>query len=135
MTLLIKNRATKTPKTNRLLEKTESLMQDNKTTSMIEFDATTSIKSIAIQKNPNMKVTTRFMKGKRLIFAKTLLISFVYDMIDVFCLPENNPKVQAIYKKYKILKCFLHQTLTDTDSTSLFFIFVCKLSCQLNEKG
>ena len=70
-------------------------MQDSKTKSVIEFDAATCLKSIAIQKNPNMKVTTRFMKGKMIMFPKTSLISFVYDMIDVFCFPENHPKVQS----------------------------------------
>ena len=109
-------------------------MQDSKMKSMIEFDAATSVKSIGFQKNPNIKVTTRFMKGKMLMFTKTSLISFVYDMIDVFYFPENHPKVQAIYKKYKIQKCFLYQNLIDADSTSLFFIFVCDLDCQLNKK-
>ena len=55
-------------------------------------------------------------------------------MIDVFCFPEDNLKVQAIYEKHKIEKCFLYQNLTDTDSTSLFFVFICNLNCQLNEK-
>ena len=109
-------------------------MQDSKTKSVIEFDVATSVKSIAIQKNPNIKVTTRFMKGEMLMFAKTSLINFVYVMIDVFCFPENHPKVQTIYEKHKIQKCFLYQNLTDTDSTSLFFIFVCDLNCQLNEE-
>ena len=74
------------------------------------------------------------MKVKMLMFAKTLLIRFVYDMIDVFCFFENHPKVQAIYEKDKLRKSFLYQNLTDTDSTSLFFIFVCDLNCQLKEK-
>ena len=43
-------------------------------------------------------------------------------------------KVQAIYDKHKIEKCFLYQSLADTDSTSLFFVFICNLNCQLNEK-
>ena len=55
-------------------------------------------------------------------------------MIDVFCFPEDNPKVQAIYDKHKIERCFIYQNLTDTDSTSLFFVFLCALSCRLNEK-
>ena len=42
------------------------------------------------------------MKGKKLMFTKTLVISFVYDMVDVFCFPEDNPKVQAIYDRHKI---------------------------------
>ena len=44
------------------------------------------------------------MKGKMLIFAKTSIISIAYDMIDVFCFPEDNLKVQAIYHKHKIEK-------------------------------
>ena len=87
-------------------------MQDNKTESVIEFDSGSSIKSVAIQTNPNVKITTRFMKGKMLIFAKTSIISFIYDMIDVFCFPEDNPKVQAIYDKHKIEKCFLYQNFS-----------------------
>ena len=51
--------------------------------------------------NPNVKITIRFMKGKILMFAKTSIISFAYDMIDVFCFPEDNSKVQAIYNKHK----------------------------------
>ena len=86
-------------------------MQDNKTKSIIEFGSGASIKSIAIQTNTAVKVTTRFMKGKMIIFAKTSLISFAYDMIDIFCFPEDNPKVQAFYNKHKIEKCFLYQNL------------------------
>ena len=46
------------------MEKTEELMQNNKIKSMIEFDSGSSIKYIAIQTNPKVKITTRFMKGK-----------------------------------------------------------------------
>ena len=59
-------------------------MQDNKTKSIIEFDLGSSIKPMAIQ-------TNSAVKGKMLMFAKTSLISFVYDMIDIFCFPEDNP--------------------------------------------
>ena len=61
------------------------------------------------------------------MFAKTSLINFVYDTTDVFCFSEDNLKVQAIYIKYKIEKCFIYQNLTYIDSTSLFFVFVCAL--------
>ena len=99
-------------------------MQDNKTKSVIEFYSGSSIKSVAIQTNPNVKIATHFMNGKMLMFSKTSVISFVY-MINVFCFPEDNPLVQAIYSKYKIEKCFLYQNLTNTDSISLFFFFIC----------
>ena len=62
------------------------------------------------------------MKGKMLMFTKTSLQSFIYDMIDIFCFPDK--AIQKIYEKYKIKKCFLYQNLTDTDSTSLFFVFI-----------
>ena len=42
--------------------------------------------------------------------------------------------VKEIYEKNEIQKCFLFQNLTDTDNTSLFFIFMYKLSCSINEK-
>ena len=66
-----------------------------------------------------------------LMFAKTSIISFVYDMLDIVCFPKDNPKVQAIYKHRKM---FLYQNLTFKDSTSLFFVFICDSNCQLNEK-
>ena len=94
---------------------------------MIEFDSGSSIKSVTIQTNPNVKITTQFMKVKMLMFAITSIFSFAYDMIDVFCFPENNQKVQAIFNKHKIEKCFLYENVTGTDSTSLFFVFICNL--------
>ena len=44
-------------------------------------------------------------------------------MINVFMFP--NAEIQKIYDKYKINCCYLNQNLTDTDSTSLFFVFIC----------
>ena len=66
-----------------------------------------------------------------LMFAKVSIKSFVCDMIDVFMFP--NEKTQAIYQKYNIEKCYLYQCLTDTDSTSLNFIFTCGLNCVVDE--
>ena len=112
-------------------EKTEELMQNNETKSMIEFDSGSSVKSITIQTNPNVKVTTRFMKSKMLMFAKTSLISFVHDMIDVFCFPEDNPKVQAICGKCKIEKCFLSKLNRHRQYISIFCFCMCrKLSAE-----
>ena len=59
-----------------------------------------------------------------LMFAKLSLKSFVYDMIDVFCFP--NEEIRRIYDYYQFEKCFLYQNLTDTGSTSLLFTFICK---------
>ena len=66
------------------------------------------------------------------MFSKTSIQSFSSDLIDVFMFPDD--VVKEIYEKYEIQKCFLFQNLTDTDSNSLFFIFICKLSCSVNEK-
>ena len=65
---------------------------------------------------------------------KISIISFVYDMINIFCFPEDNPKVQAVYEKHKTEKCFLYQNLTRTDSTSLFLVFICNLNCMECDK-
>ena len=66
-----------------------------------------------------------------LMFPKLSIKSFVYDMIDVFCFP--NDEIKTIYRKYQIEKCLLYQNLTDTDSTSLFFVFICDFECTLPE--
>ena len=70
-----------------------------------------------------------------LMFAKTSLQSFNYDIIDVFMYPEDGSGVKAVYEKYKVGSCQLYQNLTDTDSTSLSFIFICDRSSQISKKG
>ena len=64
------------------------------------------------------------MKGKMLVFAKTSLQSSNYDMIDVFMFPEEDSGVAAVYEKYKVKRCEIYQNLTDTDSTSLSFLYL-----------
>ena len=56
---------------------------------MTDFDEnrTNSIKSTAIEKS-------------MLMFSKTSLNSFVYDILDVFCFPDEI--VKKIYEKYNI---------------------------------
>ena len=112
----------------------EEAHKNNEMKSLIDFDEanTNSIKLLAVEKKSNIKLTTRFMKGKMLMFAKTLLQSFVYDMIDVFCFPDH--AVEEIYKKSQIKKCYMYQNLTDTNSTSLFFVFICDIGCVVSEK-
>lgn len=91
-----------------------------------------SIKSIAVKKNTTIKATTRFIKGKMLMFPKVSLQSFVYNVIDVFCFPSK--EVKEIYQQNAIIKCFVYLFLVDTDSWSLQFIFVCKLNSTISEK-
>ena len=68
--------------------------KNNKIKTMTDFyeSCTNSIKSIAIKKNLTVKLTTRFMKGKMLMFSKTSVTSFVYVVMNVFCFPDENVK-------------------------------------------
>ena len=65
------------------------------------------------------------------MFSKLSIKSFVYDLIDVFMFP--NQEIKRIYEKYQINKCYLYQNLTDTDSTSVFFVFICNLNSCISE--
>ena len=56
------------------------------------------------------------------MFSKVSIKSSVYDLIDVFMFP--NQEIQETYRQYQVNKCYLYQNLTDTDSTSMFFLYV-----------
>ena len=101
--------------------------------SLIDFDEeySCSIKSVAIEKSPKIKLTTRFLNGKMLMFSKVSIKSFVYNLIDIFMFP--NSEIQKIYTKYKTNRCYLDQNLTDTNSTSMFFVFICDLDSNVRE--
>ena len=65
------------------------------------------------------------------MFSKLSIKSFVYDLINVFMFP--NQEIKKIYEKYQINKYYLYQNLTDTDSTSVFFVFICNLNSCISE--
>ena len=67
------------------------------------------------------------------MFAKVSIKSFVCDIIDVFMFPNETTKL--IYKKYNVEKCYVFQCLTDTDSTSINFIFICDKNSIVDEKN
>ena len=73
------------------MDRQEQAQKNNKIKSMTDFDEehTNSINLWRLKKKSNVTLTTRFMKAKILMFAKTSLQSSVYDMIDVFCFPDN----------------------------------------------
>ena len=106
---------------------------DTKVKNVVDFSDqdVASIKAIAVKKKDKVKITTRFMKGKILMFSKFSLKSFVYDIIDIFCFPDQI--ISDIYKKNDILKVFVYLILTDTDSCSLQFTFINKLSSNITE--
>ena len=99
---------------------------------MIDFDNDcNSVKSIIVSGNTTVDVSTRFIKGKMLMFAKVSLKSFVYDIIDIFSFSDE--EVRAVYNQYDIEKCFLYLNLTDIDSFSMFFAFICSLDWDVKE--
>ena len=90
---------------------------------IVEFDYENSafIKSFAVEKII-IKITTRFMSGKLLMFAKLSWKSFIYELTDTFCFPKEN--IKEIYKKHAIENMKIFHVLTDTDSTSIKVIFI-----------
>ena len=106
--------------------------RNNKVKSLIDLQYVSSVMSLAIKKETKVNLTHIFLNGQMLIFSKTSIQSFVYDLIDVFMFPDD--VVKEIYKKYEIQKWFLFQNLTDAGSTSLFFTFIFRLSCSVDEK-
>ena len=73
---------------------------------MIGFNKRESngIKSIAVNSSIMVDVSTRFCKGKMLVFGKMSLKSFVYDIIDVFCFPDD--KIKGILIKTTLKNVF-----------------------------
>ena len=65
------------------------------------------------------------------MFSKVSLKSYVYDIIDVFCFP--NEEVLEIYAQNHIIKCFVYLILTDTDSCSIKFLFVSDIKSNITE--
>ena len=66
-------------------ERKKEALTSQKVKSLIDFDDqySASIKSIAIQKESKIHLTTRLLNGKMLMFSKVSIKSFVYDLIDV----------------------------------------------------
>lgn len=104
-----------------------------KTRMAIEFNdrESASIKSSAVKKRNEVKVNTRFMSGKLLMFAKLSLKSFICDRVETLCFPKEN--IKAVYNKYKIEKFEIFHLLGDTDSTSLMFIFMSNQNSDIQE--
>ena len=81
-----------------------------------------SIKSFAVKKRDKIKVTTQFISAELLMLTKLSLKTFIYNLSKIFCFPIQ--MVTEIYKKYLIEKCLIYHILTDTDGTTLQFVFV-----------
>ena len=99
------------------LDRQKEVYKGSKIKILIDFDKkfVSSVKSFAIKKEAKISLTTRFLNGKMLMFCKTSIQSFIYNLIDVFMFPDAD--IKNIFEKYKIIKCFLYQNLPDTDKT------------------
>ena len=111
----------------------DNAVKNSKVKTIIDFSDqdTASIRALGVKTNDKVKITTRFIKGKMLMFSKMSIKSFVYDLIDIFSYPDK--EVKEIYAKHNILKCFIYLILTDTDSCSIQFLFLARLSSQISE--
>ena len=81
-----------------------------------------SIKSFTVKKKIEIKVTTRFMSDKLLMFAKLTLKSFISILAETLYLPDA-----TVREKYHIGRVIFCHILTDTGSTSLLFQLYLKL--------
>ena len=97
-------------------------IKNKKIKTMIDFDKNeyNSIKSIVIKENTTIEVTSRFIKEKMLMLSKVSIRSIMYDLIDVFCFPDET--VKEIYCQNSIIKFNLYLNLTDTNPCSILFV-------------
>ena len=111
-------------------ERKNEALRNQKNKSLINFDEeySNSIKSIAVEQSDKVNLATTFLNGKRLILVKFQLK--VYDLIDVFIFPNT----RKICDEYNVQRCYLYQNLTDTDSKSVFFVFICDLRCSVDKR-
>ena len=73
------------------MDRQEQAQKNNKIKRMIDLDEehTNNIKFLSIEKKLSVTLATRLMKDRMLMFAKTSLQSFVYDMTDAFCFSDQ----------------------------------------------
>ena len=100
---------------------------------MIDLDEeySASIRSVAIKKNNQVKLTTWFSRGKMLMFSKVSIKSFVYDLIDVFMFP--NQEIREIFQKYQVEKCYWSK-LNWHRQHIYVFVFICDLNSSISEE-
>ena len=66
-----------------------------------------------------------------LMFAKISFKSFLYKLVNFFLFMTE--EVRKIYDQDDIIKCHMYLNLTNTDSCSCYFNFVCKKECNIKE--
>ena len=66
-----------------------------------------------------------------LMFAKVLLMSFHYNVVDAFAF--RNVHAKKNFTKNDIIKCHLYLLSLDIENASILFTFVCKIHCSTTE--
>ena len=87
-----KNSRLKKKKFQNIDDKINDCFDPRKTKIVIEFNdrKSASIKSFAFKKRSQVKVATRLMSGKLLMFEKLSLKGFIYEISEIFCFPTEN---------------------------------------------
>ena len=72
----------------------DNAVKNSKIKAIIDFSDqdTASTRPLSVKTNDKVKITTRFIKGKMLMFSKMSIKSFVYDLIDIFSYPDEEKK-------------------------------------------
>ena len=78
-------------KFQKIIETMNGCLDPRKTKMGFEFNdpESASIKSFPVKKINLIKVTSRFMSGKLLMFAKLSLKSFIYELSETMCFPDE----------------------------------------------
>ena len=122
--MTVTKRKTKKEKTKlvHFSEREKEALTNQKIKNFIEFDEqySASIKSLSIQKNTKIDLTTRFLNGKMLMFSKVSIKSFVYDIIDVFMFPNEEIKKKMSKIQDKQVPC-----RTELNNNRQYFNFFC----------
>ena len=95
-----------------IYDKITDCFDPRKTKMVVKFNnrESASIISFAVRKRSEVKVTSHFMSGKFLFFAKLTLKNFICEITETFCFPKEN--IIEIYKKYMIEKVENFHVLT-----------------------
>ena len=95
-----------------IYDKIPDCFDPRKTKMVVKFNnrESASIISFAVRKRSEVKVTSHFMSGKFLFFAKLTLKNFICEITETFCFPKEN--IIEIYKKYMIEKVENFHVLT-----------------------
>ena len=101
--------------------------RNEKIKSFADFDQFNSnnVKYFPIKSNDEVSITTCFTSGKMVKFTKIFLASFIYDIIDILCFPDNNLVELFKEKRIAIAICrysFQMYILIHSASFQIFFI-------------